>query len=912
MLYVRKNLYLFLVLSLGALIFVSAMATAGSFSYFLQKRSMYIAIDESSTDVILSQDCYQFFGSLGLSEVPPDYICRTINSTASVTNTTCLVIMKLEVNTSVNLVNKGVDTILIIGLWTKEPLNFTMSQGSYPHTYYHFMVSEHFFHQYDAVIQSRVDLNSTPNGLRWSLKGYVQGVTPLTLSQLMAQLGVYDSLPFAGYDASRLAVLDQYPFVVCQIQAVFQLLEAERPPSLFFVKFAKETFANPWDIDITVGNLKQVGENLVLVVNNASSQRIGTEAQVVSIGNWPTAAILQELSGFLSINRLTVLAFGFTIAIVGWYFYSILSQAIIATKARELQLIRVRGASNKSLTRSLAFIVIIAGIVGTIFGLFLGYSFIATLTPSILGISFSTEDFSATFNMYSLLIYSSFGLATSLLSQRKVFSQTSSIKPQNEHQKSPTETGKSLSATIGLLVAFGLGALKAVSWIFGVKISLEGQSTNPVTSAALLFVRLLDRTILDTLGPILLIYALVNIVSMKPTVLSTVSYAISRTLSSHLATLSRKIMHEKSVKMVGGMIITSLLVFNVVSVQMGHAGIETAWARLSIAAVGADIRIDMRESVATSLFRVLNNVSGVSRYTQILGVKTAIGTPLAGTLAYVINSTEYTALVDEIDPTLASMLRSTVDMGIIASRFFHDVGVLNLGNIVKLEDRELRVVGFVENLPGTLSIPPSEKFAILDVKAVRGINYTIVCRTVIIDTGGRPPQDVMDDIALKLPEPLNHSYTVATRSSVIAQFSHGMAISMIVKNVMSLLMVASLVSVVFAIAAIAVMAYNEAKDRRPLDVLLRIKGVTRRQLLTMALSGAFTLVLFALIIGLFAGYVMASGYTAYYSLAFPVNASPTVSYGLVTQLLALIGVYLLLSVAPSMFAATKTARVHAH
>lgn len=908
-LYVRKNVALLIVLSLGALIFVSTMATTGSFSYFLQKQSMYIAIDESSTDVILSQNYYRF----GMSVVSPDFVCRTINSTDSVTNMTCLIITKVEVDTRINWENRGVATVVIVGLWTKQTVNFTASNSSFYLSPANFIVSQDFFNHYNITLQDNVYMNYTPNARgQWAVAGYARDLTPLTLSQLMKQLGIYDSLTFAGYDTLKLTMLEQYPFVVCHIEQISQLLVEERFPSLFFVKFAKEAFANPWDVEITVSNLKQIGQNLAVTVNNFTSQRLNREVQVVSIGNWPTSAVLQELSEFLSINRLTVLACGFTIAIVGWYFYSMLSQALIVAKGRELQLMRIRGASDKSLSRNLAIIIIIAGIVGTIFGLVLGYILVATLASSILGTFFSVEDFSATFSIYSLLVYSSFGLAASLLSQRKVFAQVNSIRPQDKYQKPYADTGKTLSAKIGLFIAFSLGAMKAASWIFGVQVPLAGQTTNPVTSAVLMLVRLVDRTVLDTLGPILLTYALVTIISMKPTVLSTAAYAMMRTLSSRLAMLSKRIMHEKSVKTLGGMIVFSLLIFNVVSAQMGYAGIDAAWTKLSIAFVGADIRINVREDVSTSMFQVLNNVSGVIGHTEILGVKIALGSPLAGTLAYVINSTEYTSLIDEIDPNLESMLRSATDMGIIASRFFHDVGVLDLGNTVKLEDRELRVMGFVDNLPGTLSIPPLLNFVVLDLKTVQDTNYTIVYGTVIVATEGRLPQDVADDITTRWSEHMNQSLTVATKSSAIAQFSHGIAISTIVKNVMSLLMAAGSINVIFAAAATTVMAYNEARDRRRLDVLLRTRGVTRRQLLSMALLGAFTLFLFALTIGLFAGYVLASGYTAYFSSAFPVNASPIVPYGLIVQLSAFLGIYLLLSLVPSVFVSTKVASAYVH
>lgn len=139
-----------------------------------------------------------------------------------------------------------------------------------------------------------------------------------------------------------------------------------------------------------------------------------------------------------------------------------------------------------------------------------------------------------------------------------------------------------------------------------------------------------------------------------------------------------------------------------------------------------------------------------------------------------------------------------------------------------------------------------------------------------------------------------------------------MAAPLIVESVMSMLLIASMVGVVFAALALVVMGYNEAMERRSLDALLRVKGVTRWQLLGMAFSEALCTLALSLIIGFFAGYAMASGYTSYFSAAFPINATPIPSYELATQLLMLITTYLIAFLAPALYAMKKPARLHIH
>lgn len=932
MLYVRKNMRLVLVLSIGAIILVFAVSTAGGFSYFSVKRSMSLVIDESPVDLVVIQKDYGPRAMEYGPRISPRYVGDMFNSTPYVDN---LIISALQpafqpMPTSLNVsiyndnVVKGYERICIVGLWSKHTINFTLSQGSTPQFslarhqdrgFRGMLVSDNFFQKYNMSLGDRIKVDRwdpATEKLEWELGDTVVGVTKLTLSQLIEELGILDVVHLAGYDKAKLASLDQYPFVIARLLRINYALPLERMPSIYFMKFDKEVYMNPWDIDITMNNLESLGEELLLNANNASSRKIGREFNVASEKYWPTTTSLEEMSEFIHMNIITVFVFGFTMAAVGWYFYSMLSQTIIATKMGEFQLLQIRGASRKSLSKSMTLLVAIAGATGTVVGLFLGFLVTTFMTPPILGVSVSSDDLSMTFGAVSLFFYSFFGLIASLLSHRTAFSRIKTIGLQGKQEEPEVKKGKSLTGIAILTIALILGAIKATEWIFGLEILAGGQTTNPITSAFLMLIGLIDKTILDTLGAILLAYALVNLLSMQPKILSTMSYTISSALSPPLALLSKKIMHSKSLKMTGGMVITSLLVFNIVSAHMGYAGITTAWTNLSTAVVGADIRIDMQEEVAPYIFQTLDNTSGVTDYTQILLVKTAIGTPLGGTPIYIIETAKYTALVDGIDSSLMSISKSLNDTGILVSDFFRDIGVLNHGDSVRLKDKELIVMGFVKNLPGTLSIPTLEKFAVTDVKVIEDVNYTVLFRSVLVKTGDRQPEEIVNDIAENMPENMKQLYIVATRSSAMTKFSHRMSISQIAEDVMTLLFVASLVSFAFAITAIGVMAYNDAIERRRLDALLRIRGVTRLQLLNMILSEALTFFLFSFIVGFFTGFVMASGYTTYFSAAFPIYASPSVSYELLIQLFSLLAVYLLIFLVPSIYAMRKTARFHVH
>jgi len=368
-------------------------------------------------------------------------------------------------------------------------------------------------------------------------------------------------------------------------------------------------------------------------------------------------------------------------------------------------------------------------------------------------------------------------------------------------------------------------------------------------------------------------------------------------------------MSVKSAKMAGIMVVASLLIFNTVSANMGYCGVEVAWKNLSTTIVGADIRIDMPEEVSLPVIQLLDNISGVDDYAQILMVVPKLGPPLGSCVVYAIDPEKYAYILKIKGGGPESMTAGEI----FVSDFFHEIGFLNVGDPVALEgEKELVVRGFIESLPGLLSIPPVERFAVISVGSIEDLDCTIISRTLLVRVNGIQPDIVVEDLMNSLPESVRLKLSIATESQIAAKFGGRMAAPLIVESVMSMLLIASMVGVVFAALALVVMGYSEAIERRSLDALLRVKGVTRWQLLGMAFSEALCTLALSLIIGFFAGYAMASGYTSYFSAAFPINATPIPSYELATQLLMLITTYLTAFLAPAIYAMKKPARLHIH
>jgi ABC-type antimicrobial peptide transport system permease subunit len=144
----------------------------------------------------------------------------------------------------------------------------------------------------------------------------------------------------------------------------------------------------------------------------------------------------------------------------------------------------------------------------------------------------------------------------------------------------------------------------------------------------------------------------------------------------------------------------------------------------------------------------------------------------------------------------------------------------------------------------------------------------------------------------------------------MSEFSARSSVSRIGDDVMTLLSFASLVSFSFAVGAIGIIAYSDAKERRRLDALFRIRGLRRSQILNLIMSEALTFFFFSLLIGLLAGFVMASGYSAYFSATFPIRASPIISPILLVELFSLLAVYLLVFLMPSALAMRQPPRFH--
>ena len=919
MVYVRRNIHLALILSIGALILVLVASSSGGFCYFSAKKSMSLAAKETPVDVVFRQDSY----IAGMKPLPyPLEFLQMIYAEPDVVDACGLAAIVIDLNVTVSRKDRGIHRILILTVGKREGFNVTLSQGSPIQGSNEILVSEDFFEKFNVTLDERVALKKViskkPLKMR-VVSGYPTGVTPKHFSQLTRELGLHDSLLLAGHTETELLSFDEYPFVLLDMSRFilpsYFLDYASRHrflPSIlatFFVKLDDEVYLNPWDTDITVFNLEELAQDLRQDMNNLTSTRLGYEYNIISIRAVPAATIFQELSRFININKLTVIAFGATVAFVGWYFYTSLSHTTLSARTKELQLMRIRGISQKSITRSISLIVVASGIIGTIAGLLLGFVLTTNIGPAILNISITQADVTQTFGISSLLFYAFFGLIASMISQRQALSKVKTVIPTAEKVSLEAKTKMGLTEKLVLAIALILGSIKVASWLLRIDLVSGGQTANPITSALLLFVRLIDQTILDALGALLLIYALVTIVSRRPRILSTLSEWVSRVLSPRLSLLSKKLMSVKSVKMAGIMVVASLLIFNTISANMGYCGVEVAWKNLSTTIVGADIRIDMPEEASLPVIQLLDNIPGVDDYAQILTVVPNLGSPLGSCVVYAIDPEKYAAILKIKVGGPESMTAGEI----FVSDFFHEIGLLDVGDTVALEGgKELVVRGFIKSLPGLLSIPPIERFAVISVRSIEDLDYTIISRTLLVRVNGIQPDIVVEDLINSLPENVRLKLSTATESQMAAKFGGRMAAPLIVESVMSMLLIASVVGLVFAALAFGVMGYSDAIERRSLDALLRVKGVTRWQLLGMALSEALCTLALSLVIGFFAGYAMASGYTSYFSAAFPIDAAPTPSYELMTQLLMLTATYLTAFLAPALYAMKKTARLHIH
>jgi ABC-type antimicrobial peptide transport system permease subunit len=914
--YLRRNIRLALTLSVGALILVTVAASSGGFCYITSKKAMSLAAKESPVDAVFRQDFYVVIGGTGRILPYPYEFFQLICNETDVVDAYALATVIMDLNVTVNRNDTGLHRVMIVAVGKMDGFNVTLIQGSQIESYSDLIVSEGFSEEFNVTLEDQVKLiqviSQKPLRTRM-MSGYATGVTPKHFSQLTEELGLHDSLLLAGYTESQLLSYNAYPFVLVNITSLEMRYFLETAsqhyvlPSIlatFFVKFDENIYLNPWDTDITIFNLNKRATALKQDMNNFTLTRMGYEYNAISITAVPAANVFQDLSQFINISRLTVIAFGATVAFVGWYFYSSVSKATISARTRELHLMRIRGIPQKSITRSISLIVVASGIIGSAAGLLLGFIMTTEIGPPALNTTLTEADIAQTFGIASLLFYAFFGLAASLISQRQALSAIKTVTPKTEEMVVTAKTKMSLSEKAVLTVAIILGTVKVADWLLGINFVGTSQTANPITSAVMLFFRLVDQTVLDALGALLLIYAAVTIISRRPRILSSISQWISAVVSPRLSMVSKKLMSVKSAKMAGVMIVVSLLVFNTVSTNMGYSGVQTAWKDLSRTVVGADIRIDVPEEAAIAVVQQLDNISSVEEYTQIFTIACGIGSPLGTSVIYSINTEGYAEVLNIGTEGLESIRPGEI----VVSEFFREMGLLSIGDEVSLNDgKELTVRGFIKSVPGLLSVPPIERFAVMNEESVQGEDYVTIIRTFLVKLNGSQPDAVTADLMSRMPENIRLKLSTATESRITSGFGGRIAAPLIVDSVVSMLFVASVVGVVFAAMALGVMGYNESVDRKSLDALLRVKGVKRWQLLGMAFSEALCILVLSLLIGFLAGYAMASGYTSYFSAAFPINASPTPSFELATQMLALIVVYLLAFLAPTINALRKTA-----
>jgi hypothetical protein len=915
--YLKRNVRLAFILSVGALILVLVVSSSGAFCYLVSKKSMSVAAEESPVDAVIQQNTYVADTSGRLVQLPSPYeFLQAIYAEPDVANAYGLAAVVLNLNVSINSNDTGMHNVMILSVSRKEAFNVTLLQGSQIQQYNDIIVSEGFCEEFNVTLGNQVKLARVISGTPPFVKtlefsGNAVGVTPKHFSQLTEELGLHDSLLLAGHTEAQLLYFDQYPFVLVNMShyatPLFLEYATKRAllPSIlasYFVKFNPDIYLNAWDSDVTVYNLKEQAQSLLKDMNNLTATR-GYENEVVSIAAIPAANVFQELSQFINISRLTVIAFGATVAFVGWYFYSSVSQVSLSARTRELQLMRIRGVPQKSVRRSISLVVVVSGLVGTAAGMLIGFVLTTSIGPSILNLSMTETDVAQTFGIPSLMFYALFGLAAAMISQRQVLSKLKTVTPRAEEASAEVKSRMGLSEKSVLIVAVVLGIIKVADWLFGFSLTGGSGTANPITSAAVLFFKLIDETILDALGALLLIYAVVTFLSRRPEILSSVSHWISRVLSPRLSLLSRKIMSVKSAKMAGIMIVASLLVFNTVSANMGYWGVKNAWGDLSRTVVGADARIDMPEDASSPVIQLLNSTSDILSSTQILTADCGTSPPLGTSVTYIIDPKRYSAVMKVRTEGLEFIKPGEI----IVSEFYREMGLLNIGDKVTLRGgNELTVRRFIKSIPGLLSVPPVQRFALMSVESIEASNYIVIARTLLVRLNGSQPDTFVQNLTDRLPESVRLKLSTATESQITAKLGGRIAAPLIVESVISILLIASAIGLVFAALALGVMGYGEAVNRRGLDDLLRVKGVNRRQLIGLALSEALCILALSLIIGFFAGYAMAHGYTSYFSAAFPVGAAPALSYDLLTQMLALIAIYFVAFLAPVLYAQRKT------
>ena len=325
---------------------------------------------------------------------------------------------------------------------------------------------------------------------------------------------------------------------------------------------------------------------------------------------------LQDLTSWLNIVRIQFGLFSLPVIIVGLFLTTTIAYVVLELKRREIGLLKVRGATNSQIRKTMVLEIISIGLVAAVFWPIISATFTAYLV-SRLSLLWGTQGAVSNFMdvgsyLYIGIILSFIFAAVAAFIPYKLVANMRPIEAIGRTiEQEEIKKWKPKWVVLGLL----LGGYKLIAWIIGFDPNTLFDALNPTSFiiVLLLTVFLFVDLILQYIGPIIFVYSATKVTLMKmPRLMKYIEPFVMRT-GGALGKISLTSILKKTSRYARVCFIISLAISFGITFAVNQATIYNYQVQTIKVTNGADINLQIR----VSNLNILENISKIPGVTGV-------------------------------------------------------------------------------------------------------------------------------------------------------------------------------------------------------------------------------------------------------------------------------------------------------
>lgn len=624
----------------------------------------------------------------------------------------------------------------------------------------------------------------------------------------------------------------------------------------YLCQLKRSELVNPYDITTSATNINDALakiEDRTAAYNTKVTNLVG-----------PTLALLAFIAPFIS---FALVMLSIPIIFISWYSSTLLSEVSYNLRRREIGLLLTKGFGPSVIKRMLSlegvFIGLFAGLGGAVLGTFLA-NYIASVSWDVpLNILAS--------NYVNLIIVVVFGMILSLWSVRGPADRASKLEPLDCLKQyvlvEETREYRTLLPKLALL----FGTYKIIVWMLGVDISLVILSTvhGLLGLIVLMVVGVLDQ-ILNFIGPVLFLYGLTKILIRGSEKFQQAIMQVGRRFFGAFGKLATRNISRNPSRNAALVFVLSLIVSYGVFTTGGFFSSQDLLIRSDYYDVGSDVSAVIPSTVnVVDASHSIADVDGVDAVT--IEYHTTLTTSRGSFSIRGINATSWLdAAYYEPDwfygAPITELLNNFTDDVVLLSVSIARALDLKIGNYVMVRNPidnkiyQLKIIGLVGR------VSPFEQY--IGRYMISGSYPSYVPSDFLNKSGALAFSE--PHLLIKTDPNVNGTDIEETLVSMYPDITQTDSVSSRIQeqqsNFSSIQIRAQILAVLFA-SVLAVVGTGlviglTLKEKEYETVLLGVRGFTRRQTFKVLFGEIMVVVLFAIILGTFTGFVQLYGSNA--------------------------------------------------